>query len=143
VFLIGRPRQYGSEVYIMPEIIKKVQNKMWIEVRKLEIEKEMKDIKPQQEAANVTEEMFEQPMGGETAQEDVVDEPEKKGAKPAEQSPQQKIHSIIKELDAGEGVEFEVVLEKSGCENAEKIISQLLMEGEIYELGKGRLKVLE
>ena len=39
VFIIGRPRQYGAEIYIMPEIIKKVENKAWIEVRKMELGK--------------------------------------------------------------------------------------------------------
>jgi len=37
VLLIGRPREYGSEKYIVPEIIKKINNKKWIDVRKIEL----------------------------------------------------------------------------------------------------------
>jgi len=37
VLVVGRPRQYGTEIYVLPEIIKKIDNKNWIEVRKIEL----------------------------------------------------------------------------------------------------------
>ena len=142
VFVIGRPRQYGNEIYIMPEIVKKVKDKAWIDVRKLEIEKTIK---------NTAAAVVNKPASGNAmAAEEVVAEKvehakENKKTNPAAAMPsaQQRIYSIIKELDNGDGVGFEQVLEKAGYPDAEKIISQLLMEGEIFELGKGRLKVLE
>ena len=85
------------------------------------------------------EEIVEEPKKAEIPP---LDEPEPKTAENSI-TPQQKVYSLIKELDNGNGAEFESVIEKSGCEDAEKIISRLLMEGEIFELGKGRLKVLE
>ncbi|MBU0535404.1 MAG: hypothetical protein KKE20_00430 [Nanoarchaeota archaeon] len=38
IILIGRPREYGNEIYIVPEIIKPLQDKRWAEVRRLELE---------------------------------------------------------------------------------------------------------
>ncbi|MBW2981354.1 hypothetical protein KY343_00610, partial [Candidatus Woesearchaeota archaeon] len=33
ILVIGRPREYGSEKYILPETIKRIQDKSWIKVR--------------------------------------------------------------------------------------------------------------
>lgn len=152
VFVIGRPRQYNNQIYIMPEIVKKVQNKLWIEVRKLEIEKETGKIEEaspakstQQEAHKQNAVKTEQVGGEEVIEESVAVEEKVKNKEPKQgaDSPQQKIYSMIKELDKGGGAGFEEILEKSGLADAENIISQLLMEGEIFELGKGKLKVLE
>ena len=147
IFVIGRPREYGSEIYVMPEIIKKVPDKRWIEVRKAELEKEKiqtpssnenkEEIPPQ-----LTETQPEIAVKEETLEESEAVE-EKLGPQNNEPNTQQKIYSLIKELDNGNGAEFEEVLEKSNVPKAEKIISQLLMEGEIFELSKGKLKVLE
>lgn len=145
VFVVGRPRQYGNEIYIMPEIIKKLQNKLWIDIRKLEIEKNStKDSQETESASNENAQKEEL-----NVKEEIVDENKNSEKSKIEESinnipvAQQKIYSIIKELDKGEGAEFEQVLEKAGGPDAEKIISQLLMEGEIFELSKGKLKVLE
>src|SRR3989344_1491045 len=37
VAIIGRPREYNNERYLVPEIVKKIKNRKWIEVRKLEL----------------------------------------------------------------------------------------------------------
>jgi len=37
VLIIGRPRQYGNEIYVLPEIVKKVDDNKWIDLRKLEL----------------------------------------------------------------------------------------------------------
>ena len=47
----------------------------------------------------------------------------------------------IKELDEGSGVDVDLILDK--YENAEKIVKNLLEEGEIFEVRPGRVKVLE
>jgi RPA family protein len=147
VFVIGRPRQYGNEIYIMPEIVKNVKNKIWIEVRKKELEKlsgNAAAINPANPAASTAEN---EPQPFHSASEEVVGdgiaEDNTEETKQEDQSPQQRIYSLIKELDNGEGALFEEILEKSGLAGAETIISRLLMEGEIFEIGKGKLKVLE
>ena len=37
--VVGRPREYGNEIYVLPEIVKKVDNSKWIEFRKIELGK--------------------------------------------------------------------------------------------------------
>jgi len=37
VLIVGRPRLFSEQIYLVPEIVKKVQNKKWIEYRKLEL----------------------------------------------------------------------------------------------------------
>jgi len=50
IMVIGRPREFGSEMYILPEIVKPVIDKKWIEVRLKELrrnEKIMVEATPQ------------------------------------------------------------------------------------------------
>lgn len=166
VFVIGRPRQYGSEMYIMPEIVKKTVDKLWAELRSLELgkapdlpqqavqpqlqqpsqQRQQEPIKVEEESIASLDDIEEAPKkepAPQQSEEKQEENQESKGQEKAQESPQQKIYSIIKELDSGNGAEFEQVLQKAENPEAEKIISQLLMEGEIFELSKGRLKVLE
>ena len=122
VLLIGRPREYGKEMYLLPEILKKIQDKSWIKIRELElgnkkIKKDTEENKKQM-TENVDEEIIEN----------------------TEESPADKVISIIKENDKGDGVDFEEVLKQV---NEEDMIKELLKKGELFEIRPGRLKVLE
>ncbi len=139
VFIIGRPREYNGQFYVFPEIIKKIHNKKWIEVRKLELEQkthekvQIKDAQP--ESINVPKE----------EKVEIVEEKIEEGKKDTgnEQDISKKIYDIIKNLDKGDGVDYEEVITKSGSVDAEKIISLLLKEGEVFEVSPGKLKILE
>ena len=119
--LIGRPREYGSEKYIVPEIVRVIDNKKWIDIRKLEIELHNKRNKRVKKDVVLKEEVVE----------------EKK------ESQADKIFKLIKEIDDGEGADTEEIISKANVEYAEKIIANLLEEGEIFEIKPGKLKVLE
>jgi len=121
ILLIGRPREYGSEKYIVPEIVRVIDNKKWIDIRKLEIELHNKKSK------GIKEDVV--------LKEDVVED--KKG------SQADKIFKLIKEIDDGEGADTEEIISKANVEHVEKIIANLLEEGEIFEIKPGKLKVLE
>lgn len=121
ILLIGRPREYGSEKYIVPEIVRVVDNKKWIDIRKLEIELHNKKNKRVNEDVVLKEEVVE----------------EKK------ESQADKIFKLIKEIDDGEGADTEEIISKANVEHVEKIIANLLEEGEIFEIKPGKLKVLE
>ena len=56
--------------------------------------------------------------------------------------PQQKIVSLIKNLDQGEGVILEELLEKSPLSNTEKIVQEMMQRGEIFQLSPGKVKLL-
>lgn len=110
ILIIGRPREYNNEKFIMPEIIKKIDNKKWIDFRRLEL-------KP------------------------VILKREIKYEKIS--NPSEKIFKLIKELDNGEGANFNDIVNKSNIKDSEKIIKILLSEGEIFQNSPGKLKVLE
>lgn len=121
ILLIGKPREYNNERYIVPEIIKKIDDHRWIEVRKLELE--LQEIKRKEKET----------------QEDKIQEEEIK----EESNSTTKIYNLIKEIDDGDGADAEEVIKRSNLEEAEKIIKNLLEEGEIFEIKPGKLKVLE
>jgi len=134
LLIIGRPRQYGNEKYIVPEIIKKIEDKRWIEIRKLELKKEfgedtVRAEKPEEmffeESVSVKEIIIE---------EEIVDSNNNK-----EKTPYQVVYETIKGLDKGEGVSIEDIK----IDNAERIINDLLMQGEVFELKPGKYKLLE
>jgi len=60
ILLIGRPREFNQQVYIVPEIVKKIEDKAWIDLRRLELlQKQTVDIpeqrpeEPVQQSTNV------------------------------------------------------------------------------------------
>jgi len=118
VLLIGRPRQYGNEKYILAEILRKIKNKDWIKVRALELDKQK----------FVREEITNNPLREEVKEEEIVE------------NNAEKIIEVIKKLDKGEGADFEDVLKEI---NDEATIKSLLKEGEIFEIKPGKLKVLK
>ena len=115
VNLIGRPREFSSEKYMIIEAIKKTDH-AWAMVRSLELQKNDNDSKKSE----------------------VIQDKEEK----VDLSPKNKIILAIKELDNGDGVLIESVLSKN-VDGAEKIIDTLLKEGDIFEVKPGKLKVLE
>lgn len=114
VLIIGRPREYG-ERYVLVEVLKKLDDKKWIKVRKLELGGGTAPVK--------TEAVVEETV--EAEQDSVAD----------------KVIECIKKLDSGEGVDFESVLEQ--IPGSKETIDALLKEGDIFEVKPGRLKVLE
>ena len=123
VLIIGRPREYGAERYVLLEIIKKIDDKKWIDVRKLELGAT---------AIDKVEEKPEEELKEEAIEEGVV------GGE--EMTAGDKIVDYIRKVDKGDGVDIEEVLKEFGDENA---IKTLLSEGELFEVKPGRIKVLE
>ncbi|MBN1502633.1 hypothetical protein JW930_03745 [Candidatus Woesearchaeota archaeon] len=121
VMLIGRPREWNNQRYIVPEIVRKIEDTNWLKVRLLEL-KLRQTMKP--------------PMKIEQKVEDKIDTGVDIG-------PYQKILKVIQSMDSGEGVEYEDIMSKVGLRDCEKLISDLIAEGEIFEVGPRRLKVLE
>ena len=114
VLIIGRPRVYGSDRFVVAECVRVLDDMRWLELRK----KELKVNRPVQTKpqSNVVEE-------------EVVN------------SPQNVILEQIRSMDAGTGADIEQVIAKSGC--AQQDLDKMLVRGEIFEVSPGRLKVLE
>ena len=121
VLIIGRPREFSSEKYIIIETIKKI-NPIWAKVRKLEFEKNV--IKDGVFSNRVT-------SNNENITEEIVD-----------LTPTNKIVKLIREFDKGNGVSIEELSSKN-IKDMDKIIDMLLKGGDIFEVRPGKLKVLE
>ena len=127
IIVIGRPREYGPEKYIVPEIIKKINNNKWINVRKIELE--IEDLKtaelPIKEKKVIVEDI----------------EPKEKIKDAINNS--QRVYETVKELDSGQGVDIEEIIKKTGIKEADEIIKKFLMEGEMFEIRPGKIKILK
>jgi RPA family protein len=120
VQVIGRPRQYGSERYILMEICKKT-SQAWLRLRRFELQK----------------------------QTPIIQTPLQKNKKPeiehirAEEpidTSENKVIECVKKLDAGQGADYEEVLKQISNEQA---VKDLLERGDLFEIKPGKLKVLE
>lgn len=114
VLVIGRPREFNQEKFIVPEIIQKIKNPRWLEIRKKELnyhqeKTEIKENKKEEESNTHLENIF----------------------------------SLIKKLDLGDGVEIEEIIKQSTLDQTEELIDQLLKDGEIFEIKPGRIKILK
>jgi RPA family protein len=118
ILVVGRPREWNNTKYLVPEIVRKVENRKWIGLRKLEL-KGLSKVEKEK-------------IMPETVEEEMVVE-----------SPYQKMINIIRGKDTGNGAEYQDVLINSNIRDAERILNTLLEEGEIFEIRPGRLKVLE
>lgn len=120
VSVIGRPREWESSKYIVPEIIKKTQDKNWFRVHQLEIklQKKKSPIKlPVEQAEN----------------------PEAED----ETGPYQKILNAIAILDKGNGVDIDEIINNVKIERCDSLITSLIEEGELFEISPGKVKLLE
>jgi RPA family protein len=121
VNIIGRPREYNDEKYILVEAIKKI-DPLWAQVRGLELLRDH------------TEEANEYHIG--TKESNNGEENE------TVQNQTLQLLRLIRKLDKGDGVPVEE-LSGNGIGNIDRTISMLLREGEIFEVRSGRVKVLE
>ena len=124
VFIIGRPREYGQEIYVLPEIIKKILNMNWLEVRLLELKKN-KVV----QSVPTAEDSFKD--NKDAVEEEVVED---KSLAP--------VRTAIKKLDSGSGADYENIIKECGSD-AEQVISTLLKNGDVFEVSPGKLKLLE
>ncbi|MBI2141275.1 hypothetical protein HYU16_02520 [Candidatus Woesearchaeota archaeon] len=136
--IIGRPRHYGGETYIAPEVLKPANNVKWAEVRKLEL---LMQAKAQSYAGNektVVKAAGKNREGMQDRDLDGIDYVSKGKIE---------IYRIIKELDTGRGADISAVAikftEKFSGGNAELLISEMTKAGDLFEVLPGRLKVLE
>ena len=114
--IIGKIREYTNEKYVVPEIVKKINNFEWLNVRKLELVG-----KTVADNAKITDSVVEEIAVGSN----------------------EEVYSLIKSLDTGDGISIEEVIKKSSNKEAEKVINRLLENGDVFEIKPGKLKVLE
>lgn len=118
VLVIGKIREFNNEKYILTEILKKIDNSQWVNVRKLELN-----------SINIVVENKVQTENNNLLS-DVI-------------SASEEVYSLIKKLDDGEGASTDEVIKNTNINDAENIIKKLLEDGQIFEIRSGKVKVLE
>jgi len=120
VAVIGRVREYSDEIYILPEIVKNVDDANYILLRKLDI---LKGILKQKKAPK--EEVTPTPVEADS-----------------EKSYKTIVLDTLNTNDTGEGVELKVLMSKSQLseEVFEEAINELLSDGICFEPKPGVLK---
>src|SRR3989344_8537097 len=126
ILLIGRIRQnsISSQLYIHPEIIRKVDEK-WMLIRKNELEAEYGKLNELYEAKGQNEERM------------VIEEIKFSG-----RSLRNQILNIIDSSNSEEGVSKQELLQKTGSTLVFDAVEELLKEGEIFEVN-GKYKLLK
>ncbi len=138
VTVIGRVREYNNDRYILPEIVKIISDPNWELVRKLELLKEH-GLPKQQEFKQVVEVKAEnnlvaESIGGNVVVEEVGN---------VTSSVRGKILSLIEKADEN-GADHSFILSSLGLPEDEvnKLLKELLSEGEIYQNRPGKYKVI-
>jgi len=122
VLVIGKPRKYGNEIYIVPEIIRPT-DALWGKYRKAELGEPKERSVVIAERPGVQAETVEETNTGLTLVE--------------------KMLQIIKAKDSGEGAGMEEVVRESNLPDGERLLDQMLKQGDIFQIKPGRVKVLE
>ncbi len=136
ILIVGRPREFNNEKYIIPEIMKKIQNPMWIQLRKLEIDNISKNVGIETVNNEIKKD--------ENLQNEIVHEKVSEEIKnDIESSESRVIYDMIKKFDAGNGISIDDLIKKSNFDNTEKLINVLLSNGDVFEIKPGIIKILE
>jgi len=116
VNIVGKIREYNGVPFISAEIITKVGQDM-LSLRKKELPL-IKKFYKKEESMPQTEEI-------------------------KINSDADKLVEKIRELDSGEGVDIDVLVEKSGIKNAGQLVQELIHNGDVFEIMPGKLKILD
>jgi len=138
VNVVGKPRVFNEDKYIMPETIKCV-DKEWLRVRQKELERSKgpeKKIETPKDISETKDDKIHKKPIVETISDDTSD-------KPLENPTHTDIIlDTIRLLDKSGGIGFEEISEKIDFKDTETILNDLLKKGEIFEIKPGRYKVL-
>ena len=159
VDVIGKVREWNGEIYIIPEIVHKVDDLNWITLRKLELKKQEEEdreikklvLEKQKSTSDLDElkRLMQERHHIEPERVEAIIASEELGEEEAEKSKdteesKKKILEIIEKLDSGEGADYTDIIEESGLDEQtiDPIINELLSDGVCFEPKPGRIKKL-
>lgn len=147
LLVIGRPREYQNEIYIIPEIIKTIINPDWIRIRKLELMKSYGSPVKEERIGHYPDQepkikISKEPEGFQEINSFVEEEIIEDSPIVSETSRQKLLNTIEKANESG--ISHEELISKSDIpkEEAETAIQELLKEGEIYFPRAGFIKIV-
>lgn len=138
ILVLGRVREYQKEKYIFPEIVKKT-NSLWLKVRARELQIKMQSPENQNQLPERKNALIE---AKKEKDETIIIEEEEEIEENYSFLPFQKIIELITNLDKGEGVLIEELLEKSPLKKTEELLEKMLENGNIFQNLPGKVRVL-
>lgn len=139
--VFGRVRKYEEEIYVIPEILRKVEEPNFYILRKLELKKQDKKIIKAEAPKPAEAKHAEQP---DEIVEELIDTGAVKPHAGEAVNPRRKVVDCIAGFDKGEGVEVDKLMKGCGLseEIVERVLTDLMNEGEIFEPRAGKVKIL-
>ena len=158
VLVIARIREYNDERYLLPELVKKIENPNWLLARRLELVKMYDNLDAMKQDGLFKEEKLLEKVSAKSSLEKTSEKEKKLEQK---ETKEEKIeeksltklssslrHKVINAIDSSEsmdGISISETVKSSGIslKEADAVISELVKEGEIYEHKPGRYKLLQ
>jgi len=161
--IVGKVREFSNELYITPEITKQIAadpetKEAWLKLRQLELDSIYKNLdrieikkeapvesKPVQVTTPTNNAPVEEEKPLEAADETVSEKPVENETPNDSKNPFDLVLEKIKELDSGNGVDIEDLIEATKLSETEieNITNNLLIDGEAFEIKPGKLKLLD
>lgn len=138
VLTIGKIKQYNNSVYVTPEVVRKLDNPLWLKLRKLELTKEYGEAKRVESLDLRNNET----SSKQESDDNVMNVVEEKVGNFGVNS-REIIMGLVESLDRGDGVELNEIITKSRLGDAGlKVVTDLVNDGQIFELHKGKFRVM-
>lgn len=137
---IGKVREYNEEIYIIPEVLRKVEDPNLELLRKLEILKQLKQTGKKPEPSTKKA----KPGKGKGKQKKLTEEEKSERGKPEESEEKEGLRETVLDFIGSnkEGVTFDQLLEGVEAEEdeIESVVNDLLSEGICYEPSPGKIR---
>lgn len=136
LLVVGKIKDFNNQFYLVPEVVTKLDNPLWAKLRNLELKKMYGEaqIHVAQERVQETPRVQEEEFTMQVIEEKVTNE--------VSGNKRQKLLDMIEQLDTNNGADQQIVISQSGIEQgeAQKLLDNLIKEGEIFEIHPGKLR---
>ena len=156
--IIGRLRSYADEIYIVPEIIQKIESNEFLKLRELELKKQELELKRkykiiselQKKVSDLDELKRFAKRKYKIRSEDVegillsIEVFSEHAIEEEIKNKKEEVIKLIEKLDTGNGCEYSLLMKESGLKEdlLERIVNELLSEGVCFEPRPGIIKLL-
>ena len=153
VDFVGKLREYQGEIYLVPEIIRKIDDQNYELLRELEIRKSTSEWNRKRDAvfsyqrhvSDIAElkKMLKERFGIQPKDVEAILQTEQEPI-PEQIETKDTVLRLITELDKGNGCDYSELIQKSGIEEGtlDAIINELLEDGVCFEPRPGKIKKL-
>lgn len=159
VIVVGKVQEYEGEIYVNPEIVRKVEDPNLLNLNLAEVTEELKSLEKDKERLEELEDkypenhekVFAEEVGIERAEAilksrelDAESFEETETEEEDKSELRKDVLEVIEDVDEGEGASYQVIIEEVDAEENEidSVVNELLTEGTCFEPRPGKIKKL-